>query len=309
MRRSLPCTRLAASWLLLATLASCVSTPAVVTTPAVIALQRIAVDARPNGIAIRPTDGAVFIADDVSNTVLSSSDGKLFARYAALPVVAGQPNSVSQLAFANSGVLLVARFGFGTTGTVFEIPAIDTTRALAGLDPTRRRLGLAVVGPGQFLSTWFVKNEGHPAQGGLSLITYDAASGKAQERDVMSGLGKPIGVAVLGDQVFVSDQADNTIVGASLAALLRSTQAIAPTDIVARVNDPDLMAVDENATLHTKCDTHSVCQIASNGAVTILAGDFHDARGVAIDPTRHLLYVVDRAAAGRTSYERMYRLK
>jgi len=34
----------------------------------------------------------------------------------------------------------------------------------------------------------------------------------------MSGLGKPIGVAVSGDSVFVSDQAANTIVGASLAA-------------------------------------------------------------------------------------------
>jgi len=97
--------------------------------------------------------------------------------------------------------------------------------------------------------------------------------------------------------------------GASLAALLRSTHVIAPTAIVARVNDPDLMAVDENATLYTKCDTHSVCEIASNGAITILASDFQDARGIAIDPTRHLLYVVDRAAAGGTSYLRTYRLK
>jgi len=226
MRRSLSCICLAASWLLLATLASCVSTPTVLTPSAVIELPRIAVDARPNGIAIRPADGAVFIADDASNTVLSSSDGKRFVRYAAVPVVAGQPNSLSQLTFANSGALWVARFGFGTTGTVFAIPTLDTARAITGLDPTRRRLGLVAVGPGQFLSTWFVKNDSHPAQGGLSLITYDAAAanaagkaaGKVDERDVMSGLGKPIGVAVSGDSVFVSDQAANTIVGASLAA-------------------------------------------------------------------------------------------
>ncbi len=69
------------------------------------------------------------------------------------------------------------------------------------------------------------------------------------------------------------------------------------------------MAVDEHATLYTKCNAHSVCEIASNGAITILANDFHDARGIAIDPTRHLLYVVDRAATGRTSYVRTYRLK
>jgi len=142
MRRSLSCICLAASWLLLATLASCVSTPTVLTPSAVIELPRIAVDARPNGIAIRPADGAVFIADDASNTVLSSSDGKRFVRYAAVPVVAGQPNSLSQLTFANSGALWVARFGFGTTGTVFAIPTLDTARAITGLDPTRRRLGL-----------------------------------------------------------------------------------------------------------------------------------------------------------------------
>ncbi|WP_158904439.1 hypothetical protein [Burkholderia sp. L27(2015)] len=225
MRRSLSCIRLAASWLLLGTLASCVSTPTVLTPSAVVELPRIAVDARPNGIAIRATDGAVFIADDASNTVLSSSDGKRFVRYAAVPVVAGQPNSLSQLTFAHSGSLWVARFGFGTTGTVFEIPALDTARAISGLNPTRRRLGLAAIGPGQFLSTWFVKNGSLPAQGGLSLITYDEvagnAMGAAEERDVMRGLGKPIGVAVSGDKVFVSDQAGNTIVGASLAALLR----------------------------------------------------------------------------------------
>jgi hypothetical protein len=41
-----------------------------------------------------------------------------------------------------------------------------------------------------------------------------------------------------------------------------------------------------------------------DGKVTPLANDFYDARGVALDETRHVLYVIDRAAAGATRYVR-----
>jgi hypothetical protein len=264
--------------------------------------QRIAVDARPNGIAVRPGDGAVFITDDTTGSILVSSDGRTFAHFASIPAGTPQGNSLSQLAFADAQTLLAERFGFGTASAIFYVDENGAPRALTGTNPARRRLGLAVVKPGQVLSTWFVKqDEQQPAQGGLSLVTYDLAAGTATERDLMTNLAKPVGVVVSGNTVFISDQAKNAIVRAPLDALLAAPQPSAPSTTFAHVNVPDLLAADRAGTLYTKCDKTAFCKIAPDGTVAHIAEGLHDARGAAIDPSRHRLYVVDRAAAGGTS--------
>src|ERR1700710_1040678 len=63
--------------------------------------QRITLDARTNGIAIRPADGTIFITDDKTNSVLSSADGKAFKPFAAIPVLADQGNALSQVSIAD----------------------------------------------------------------------------------------------------------------------------------------------------------------------------------------------------------------
>ncbi|MFM0299466.1 hypothetical protein PQQ99_04980 [Paraburkholderia sediminicola] len=271
--------------------------------------QRIAVSASPNGIAVRAADGAVFITDDQTNGVLSSPDGHTFSHYATVPVVAGQANSLSQLSFADAGTLMIERFGFGTASAVFGITGVDAITPLSGPDPARRRLGLISIGSNRLLSTWFVKSGSTPPQGGLSLITYDPNAHTAVERDLLSGLGKPVGVAVSGDTVYVSDQANNTIVKSSLSALLGGSQVVAPSATLAQINSPDLMAVDASGTLYTKCNTTGLCRIAPDGTISVLANDFQDARGVAVDARRHQLYAIDRAGStSGTSYVRIFPL-
>lgn len=271
--------------------------------------QRIAVSAAPNGIAVRAADGAVFITDDQTNGVLSSLDGHTFSHYATVPAVAGQANSLSQLSFADAGTLMIERFGFGTASAVFSITGADTIAPLSGPNPARRRLGLISIGSNRLLSTWFIKNGSAPPQGGLSLITYDPNAHTAVERDLLTALGKPVGVAVSGDTVYVSDQANNNIVKSSLSALLAGSQAVAPGATLAQINSPDLMAVDASGTLYTKCNTSGLCRIAPDGTTSLLANDFQDARGVAVDAPRHLLYAVDRAGStGGTSYVRTFPL-
>lgn len=293
-------TTLACTFGLIASLAACGGDEISVTP------QRIAVSASPNGIAVRSTDGAVFITDDQTNSVLTSPDGHAFAHYAAVPTVAGQSNSLSQLSFADAGTLMLERFGFGTASAVFSITGVDTLAALSGPDPTRRRLGLISIGSNRLLSTWFVKLGSNPAAGGLSLITYDPNAHTASERDLLTGLGKPVGVAVSGDAVYVSDQANNDIVKASLSALLGASQAMTASGAFAQINSPDLMAVDAGGTLYTKCNTTGLCRIAPNGTISVLANDFQDARGVAVDAPRGRLYAIDRAAStSGTSYIRI----
>jgi DNA-binding beta-propeller fold protein YncE len=282
------------AWLVAGALAGCAAggSPA--------APQRIAVDARPNGIAVRPDDGAVFITDDATNSVLSATDGRTFTRYAALPQVPGQDrNSLSQLVFADPQLLLVARFGFGTAGALVGVAGRDGRTAqitpFSGPDPVRRRLGLAVLAPGQVLSTWFVKQGNAPQYGGLSLLTYDATTGRATEQDWLTGLVKPVGVAVADGNVYVSDEAGNRILKARIDALRVAPQSASSATVVARIDGPDLLAAGRDGTLYTKCGKSGVCKIAADGTVTQLANDFRDARGVALDETRDVLYVIDRA--------------
>jgi DNA-binding beta-propeller fold protein YncE len=284
-----------ATWSLAAALIGC-STPEATVQP-----QKTAVEASPNGIAVRPSDGAVFITDDRTNGLLASTGGA-FTPYASIPLEAGQGKSLSQLTFARSGALLAERFGFGTASAIFEITGNGIASALVGPNPVRRRLGLVELAPGQLLSNWFVKNGSNPPQGGLSLVTYDAGTHTATERDLLTGLGKPVGVAVSGGSVFVSDQANNNIVKARLSDLLSSAGTVTPT-VVAQINSPDLMAVDAEGRLYTKCNKNGLCKIAPDGTISVLANDFQDARGVAIDATHHVLYAVDRASpASGTSY-------
>ncbi|QGZ65331.1 NHL repeat-containing protein [Paraburkholderia acidisoli] len=250
--------------------------------------------ARANGIAVRPGDGARIVTDDRNNALLVAADQASPRTLASVPAVAGQANSLSQPVFAAPGVLLVSRFGFGTAGTVF---VVDQGQAapLAGLAPQRRRLGLASLGAGRALSSWFVKDGAAPITGGVSLVTYDTATHAASERDLVVGLAKPVGVAVSGDTVFVSDQSRGAILRYSLNALLAASAPANGGPVFASVDGPDLLAADAHGALYTKCRAHGVCRIAPDGTLTQLAGDFEDARGVAIDETRHRLYVVDRA--------------
>ncbi|WP_051481424.1 NHL repeat-containing protein [Paraburkholderia nodosa] len=287
-------------WLVASTLVACVAgchvAPGV--PPA-----RIELSAQPNGIAVRPGDGGLFITDDRSNAILWSQDRTTYAPYAHVPVVTGQPNGLSQLVFAQPDTLLVARFGFGETGALFVVSSRGDAQSLTGLATDRRRLGLAPIGPGRVLSSWFIKHDGQPITGGVSLVSYDAATHAATERDLIAGLTKPVGLAVLGDALLVSDQNRNAILRYDLRALL-AAQAPVPAQsgtMVAQVESPDLLAIDSAGTLYTKCHAHAVCRVAPDGAVTSLADDFQDARGVAVDDARHTLYVVDRAKSTSTT--------
>lgn len=287
---------------LVAALNGC-STPGSTAWPA-----KVALNALPNGIAVRPSDGTIFITDDRTSSVLSSNGGE-FKPYASIPVAVGQGKSLSQVSVTGSGELVVERFGFGTASAIFVIADNGTTSALTGLDGTRRRLGLLAIGPGQLLSSWFIKNAGSPPQGGLSLVTYDEATHAAVERDLLTGLGKPVGIAVSGGNVFVSDQANNAIVKANLAALLSAATPITPT-VSVHIDTPDLMAADAQGRLYTRCNKNGLCEIAPDGTISVLANDFQEPRGVALDASHDRLYAVDRAAsASGTSYLRTFPLK
>jgi DNA-binding beta-propeller fold protein YncE len=265
--------------------------------------ERIGIDARPNGIAAGKNGAAIFVTDDRGNAVLWSHDRATFSTYMTVPTVAGQPNSLGQIVVTTSGELLVARFGFGESGALFISTSTGDAQLLTGLAPERRRLGLASVGPARVLSSWFVKEKDAPLKGGVSLVSYDPVTHAANERDLIVGFAKPVGVAVQGDVLLVADQDRNTVLRYSLTALLAArTPATADSgSVFARIDHPDLLAIDNSGTAYTKCGATAFCRLAPDGTATPIANDFQDARGVTIDEATHSIYVVDRAKTSAAS--------
>lgn len=110
----------------------------------------------------------------------------------------------------------------------------------------------------------------------------------------MTGLAKPVGIAVQNDAVFISDQSDNMILTTSLSKLINRAQPGGLNTKVIKINGPGLLTIDSNGTLYTKYNSTAVCRINPDESVAVTANDFEDARGVAIDPAHHALYVIDR---------------
>ncbi|GAB5095853.1 hypothetical protein P9250_05240 [Caballeronia sp. LP006] len=269
--------------------------------------QTVQLSGSPNGVAVRASDGAVFVTDDKTNSIVMTSNldaaSPDFSLYARIPAQEGERGALSQIAFAPNGHLLVERFGFGKNSAVFDIAASGQVALAADANPSRRRLGLVVLDSGTFLSSWFGKEGDAPSMGGVSLITRGATPGSVTERDLVIGLKKPVGLAVVGDTLFISDQAANRIFKVDLQDARTAGGPVQATNVFATVDAPDLMAASPDGTLYTKCGAHALCSVSKRGTAAVIASDFDAPRGVAVDVARKRLIAVDRAGAssGKTS--------
>ncbi|AET94581.1 NHL repeat containing protein (plasmid) [Burkholderia sp. YI23] len=261
--------------------------------------QQVPLSGTPNGVAVRDADGAVFVTDDKSNGIVMTSDigGGDFSLYARIPAAEGERTGLSQIAFAPNGHLLVERFGFGAASAVFDVAPSGQVALASDTNAARRRLGLLVLDGGTFLSSWFVKEGDAPARGGVSVITRGTAPRQVIERDIVTGLAKPVGLAAVADALYISDQAANRIYQVDLQAARAASAPVPASDVFATVDAPDLLAASPDGTLYTKCGAHAVCSISKRGRPAVIADGIGAPRGVAVDVARKRLIVVDRASA------------
>ncbi|MFM0520165.1 MULTISPECIES: hypothetical protein [Caballeronia] len=264
--------------------------------------QKVPLAGTPNGVAVRDSDGAVFVTDDRTNgivmtTHIGDDDAPAFSVYARIPAAAGERTGLSQIAFAPNGHLLVEQFGFGTAAAVFDVAPSGQVALASDTNSARRRLGLLVLDSGTFLSSWFVKEGSAPPEGGVSVITRGTAPRQMIERDIVTGLEKPVGLAAVGDMLYVSDQAANRIYKVDLQAARAASAPVPASDVFATVDAPDLMAASPDGTLYTKCGAHAVCSFSTRGRATVVADGFEAPRGVAVDVARKRLIAVDRSSA------------
>jgi len=247
--------------------------------------------ADPNGLFWDATTETLYIADNANDRVMTWTDKAGLQVLVTLPGPAG--NDVGGIVRLADGTLVVAEFGFGTSGLVALVHPDGSTSTVPGLDPTKRRIGLAVAPDGSVYDCYFNKVNG--AQTGF-VAKLDVVAGT--ETDIITGLGKPVGVAVAGSTLLIGDQSAEEI----LAAPLGSPQAYVA---LATKLSPDLLSAGPTGTIFSGSPTGVVYQIdTTTGAVSTLftAGGTLEPRGTAYDAKNRRLFVAEHDSSDIAHY-------
>ncbi|HMG54172.1 MAG TPA: hypothetical protein VK601_11830, partial [Kofleriaceae bacterium] len=157
--------------------------------------------------------------------------------------------------------------------------------ALTGLDPARRRVGLAQDTAGTIYSAYFVGGRGKPPTGGVATVTIAGAA--ATETEIASGFHKAVGVVATPTAVFVADQTDRAIFRIAVPGYAVSKLAEVPAvDLLAMLPDGDLLTGGGP----------TISRITQRGEVSTLpGGGFEQVRGLAYDAAGKRLFVIDHS--------------
>ena len=260
----------------------------------------IELQAKLNGLYWDARASRLYLTDDDAgvNAIKTWDGDKGFSVVYPLPAMAAdQRATLGQLTRGADGNLYATRFGFGSYGTVVAVPSTGSSFNLMGLDGARRRIGITPTADGKLIDGWF-RGGGSGPSGVISELTLGAA-GLAGERDLVTGLSKPAGVAVVGDQLFVSDQGTGQLLAYSLAAVRAQPATAKDGRVVASFTTADgldLMTAASDGTLYFGGSGGTLYVVSPNGAVKTLANGWPGIRGVALDAANRRLFVAVTAA-------------
>ena len=173
----------------------------------------VPISAKLNGLYWDAGESRLYLTDDRSNTIKAWDGGQNFDTVASLPAAPASGATLGQLTRGADSALYTTRFGFGTDGTVVAVAKSGAPYNLSGLDATRRRIGITTAPGGALIEGWFIRG------GTGSISQLSVTGGAGSERELVTGLGKPVGLAVAGDQLFVSDQNTAQVLVYSLAVV------------------------------------------------------------------------------------------
>ncbi len=245
----------------------------------------------------------LYVVDNTGNRIWKWTDaaGLSAAPYASLPLPADAgtlPANVTlgQAALLANGTLVVSRFGQpgGGYGDISYVSPDGSTALVPNLDPSRRRLGLAVAPDNTLYGSYFASADG----GTVGFVT--TVDLHAGETVAVDGFGKIVGLSITEGRLYVSDQSAAKIFDAPLSAL---PPHAADWHTLATLVKPDQIAAGPNGSLYSgqfqgapgSSDPISVRQISSTGVVTAFKQDPDVSKpsGLSYDPTNHRLFVAD----------------
>jgi sugar lactone lactonase YvrE len=244
------------------------------------------------------------IADNERNQLWTWSDAGGLKKLATLPdpldAAAAKATLVGQAVRLTDGTLVVMRFGkpggsssFG--GIAFVNPATGAGGVVPNVDPARKRIGLAVAADGRLFGSYFAGMPGGGQAGAVTRIDLETG-----EQDFAPGFKKIVGLAVVGDALFVSDQLADAIYELPLNGPLPAPGAY---KVFATLPRPDQLTPGPDGSLFTGqfqaapgwAQSLAVRQILRDGTVKIVAEDPDVTRpsGVAYDAEGRRLFVAN----------------
>lgn len=263
----------------------------------------LSVSADLNGLYWDKSESRLFLSDEKANTIRVWDGGTQFAQYAALPTAPASGSTLGQLTRTSDGSLYVTRFGFGVDGAVAVVSKSGDAYNLSGTDSLRRRIGITPTPDGALLDTWFIKGGG----GAVSELKVNGTA--AAETELITGFGKPVGLAVVGDSVYVSDQSSGKLLSYSLSKLRAAPATVAdgtPIASLSAADGIDLMTAASDGTLFFGGSGGKLFRISPKGETRVLASGWPKIRGVAYDEkNRRLFAAVVAADAGSQSSVRI----
>lgn len=230
----------------------------------------------------------LYLTDSNAASLVAWTDKGGLARVATVPAgTAGV--SLGGLVRRADGSTVVANFGFGKQGGLFVIAPDKTVTALSGLDPQRRRVGLAESG-GTIYSAYFVGDRDKKPTGGVATVAITGPAAVETElagESTSAGFGKIVGVAASATTVYVSDQSQKAIFAINVADhAVRKLADVPGADLLVLLPDGDLLT-GSGAT---------ISRITPAGQVSPLATTtFEQVRGLAYDAAGKRLFVIEHS--------------
>src|SRR5215470_5979026 len=163
----------------------------------------VRLDFDPSGLLFNAERSVLYLADCERHRIIAF-DGAELRTFAELPPVEAGKGGLGQLANGRD-VLFVSRFGCGSASGIFAISSSQCA-PLVGLDPGRKRIGLAVAPDGVMFSSFFLDCHA-PNTGRIASFTPDG-----EEIELQAELAKPVSLLVDRDSIVISDQARDRIV-------------------------------------------------------------------------------------------------
>jgi hypothetical protein len=235
---------------------------------------------QPAGLWWDTTTQSLYIANDGGSQIVRwREDLNAFVVATNLPQIAPASGGLGQLIKAKDDTWLVTRFGFGMAGAILHVDKNNETTSVAGLMTTRRRVGLTQASDGTIFTGWFLAGN---TMGTVSKVALDGSG----ETDVVAGIGKPVGVLALGDQIYISDQAAGVILKTPLASP-------GTTTTFATVAGADELAAGPNGSIFAVTSTGDVWSVDANGTPTNVHSGYKPLHGVAYDPDHQRLIVAE----------------
>jgi sugar lactone lactonase YvrE len=243
----------------------------------------IPVTFQPEGLWWDSASQALYLANDGGQQIVRLDEpGRGFSVFARLPEIASTAGSLGQVVKAKGGSWLVTRFGFGQAGAVLQASADgQTVTTIGGLDPKRRRIGLTVAPDGTVFDGWYLVTAPStmPSMGTISKLALDGSG----ETDLVTGIGKPVGVLALGDQLYISDQMNGVVYKTPLASP-------GTTTTFATIAGADELCAGPGGLIYAVSHGGSVWSIAGDGTTTMIKDGYKPLHGVAYDGDHKRLF-------------------